>query len=102
VVQPERTIVRELDEALPVILSGAAPLLVLAGVGSSLVRTRNGRAGPQPLTAHRSPATAGPVANPAVRTRSGTRGPGAEPADAASIAAWNVAALDEPSRFASA
>jgi hypothetical protein len=40
-VQPERTIV---DEALPVILSGAAPLLVLAGVGSSLVRTRNGRA----------------------------------------------------------
>jgi hypothetical protein len=40
VVRPERTIVRDVDEALPLILSGTALLLVLAGVGFTLVRTR--------------------------------------------------------------
>ncbi len=40
VVQPERTIVRDVDEALPLIVSGTALLLVLSGVGFTLVRTR--------------------------------------------------------------
>ena len=40
VVRPERTIVRNVDEALPLILSGTALLLVLAGVGFTLLRTR--------------------------------------------------------------
>jgi hypothetical protein len=40
VVRPERTIVRDVDEALPLILSGSALLLVLAGLGFTL--TRNG------------------------------------------------------------
>jgi hypothetical protein len=40
VVRPERTIVREVDEALPLILSSTALLLVLAGLGIPLVRTR--------------------------------------------------------------
>lgn len=40
VVRPERTIVRDVDEALPLILSGTALVLVLAGVGLTLVRTR--------------------------------------------------------------
>jgi hypothetical protein len=40
VVRPERTIVRDVDQALPLILSGTALLLVLAGVGFTLVRTR--------------------------------------------------------------
>ena len=40
VVRPERTIVRDVDEALPLILSGTALLLALAGVGFMLVRTR--------------------------------------------------------------
>ena len=40
VVRPERTIVRDVDEALPLVLSGTALLLVLAGVGFTLVRTR--------------------------------------------------------------
>jgi hypothetical protein len=39
VVRPERTIVRNVDEALPLILSGSALLLVLAGLGITLVRT---------------------------------------------------------------
>jgi hypothetical protein len=39
-VRPERTIVRDVDETLPLILSGTALLLVLAGVGFTLVRTR--------------------------------------------------------------
>jgi hypothetical protein len=40
VVQPERTIVRDVDEVLPLILSSTALLLVLAGIGFTLVRTR--------------------------------------------------------------
>jgi hypothetical protein len=40
VVRPERTIVRDVDQALPLILSSTALLLVLAGVGAALVRTR--------------------------------------------------------------
>jgi hypothetical protein len=40
VVRPERTIVRDVDEALPLILSSTALLLVLAGFGIVLVRTR--------------------------------------------------------------
>jgi hypothetical protein len=39
VVRPERTIVRDVDEALPLILSGSALLLVLAGLGTALIRT---------------------------------------------------------------
>jgi hypothetical protein len=40
VVRPERTIVRDVDEALPLILSGAALLLVLAGLTFTLVYAR--------------------------------------------------------------
>jgi hypothetical protein len=40
VVRPERTIVRDVEEALPLILSSTALLLVLAGAGVALVRTR--------------------------------------------------------------
>jgi hypothetical protein len=40
VVRPERTIVRDVDEALPIALSGAALLLVLALFGVTLARTR--------------------------------------------------------------
>jgi hypothetical protein len=40
VVRPERTIVRDVDEALPLILSGTALLLALTGVGLTLLRTR--------------------------------------------------------------
>ena len=40
VVRPERTIVRDVDETLPLILSSAALLLVLAGIGITLARTR--------------------------------------------------------------
>jgi hypothetical protein len=40
VVRPERTIVRDADQALPLILSGTALVLALAGVGFTLVRTR--------------------------------------------------------------
>lgn len=39
VVRPQRTIVRDVDEALPLILSGTALVLVLAGVGFTLIRT---------------------------------------------------------------
>jgi hypothetical protein len=39
VVQPERTIVRDVDEALPIALAGSA-LLVLATRGITLVRAR--------------------------------------------------------------
>jgi hypothetical protein len=39
-VRPERTIVRNVDAALPLILSSTALLLVLAGLGITLVRTR--------------------------------------------------------------
>jgi hypothetical protein len=40
VVRPERTIVRDVDEVLPLILSSAALVLVLAGIGITLVRGR--------------------------------------------------------------
>jgi hypothetical protein len=40
VVRPERTIVRDVDEALPLILSGAALLLVLAGLAVTFVHAR--------------------------------------------------------------
>ena len=40
VIQPERTIVRDVDEALPLILSGSALLLVLAGLGITLLQNR--------------------------------------------------------------
>ena len=40
VVRPERTIVRDVDQALPLILSSTALLLVLTGFGITLVRAR--------------------------------------------------------------
>ena len=40
VVQPERTIVRDVNEALPIALAGAALLLVLAAFAGTLVRGR--------------------------------------------------------------
>lgn len=40
VVRPERTIVRDLDGLVPLVLSGTALLLVLAGFGIVLIRTR--------------------------------------------------------------
>ena len=40
VVQPARTIVRDVDEVLPIVLSGTALLAVLALFGFTLVRTR--------------------------------------------------------------
>jgi hypothetical protein len=40
VVRPKRTIVRDVDEALPLILSSTALLLALAGVGFTIIRTR--------------------------------------------------------------
>ena len=49
VVRPQRTIVRDVDEALPLILSGTALVLVLAGGGFTLVRTR---AVPRPGRSH--------------------------------------------------
>jgi hypothetical protein len=38
VVRPERTIVRDVDEVLPIVLSSTALMLVLAGLGVLLVR----------------------------------------------------------------
>ena len=40
VVRPERTIVRDVDQALPIALAGSALVLVLAMLGITLVRTR--------------------------------------------------------------
>jgi hypothetical protein len=40
VVRPARTIVREVDDALPLILSSAALLLALVGTGFAVMRTR--------------------------------------------------------------
>ena len=40
VVRPERTIVREADEPLPLIMSSTALLLVLAGLGVAVIRIR--------------------------------------------------------------
>ena len=40
VVRPERTLVRDVDQALPIALAGSALVLVLAMIGVTLVRTR--------------------------------------------------------------
>jgi hypothetical protein len=40
VVRPERTIVRDVDESLPLILSSAALLIVVAGIAVMLIRGR--------------------------------------------------------------
>jgi hypothetical protein len=40
VVRPERTVVRDVDEVLPIALSGAALLIVLMGAAFVLVRVR--------------------------------------------------------------
>jgi hypothetical protein len=40
VVRPERTIVRDVDQALPIALAGSALMLVLAMIGVTLVRSR--------------------------------------------------------------
>jgi hypothetical protein len=40
VVRPQRTIVRDVDQALPIALAGSALVLVLAMIGVTLVRTR--------------------------------------------------------------
>jgi hypothetical protein len=40
VIRPERTIVRDVDQALPIALAGSALMLVLAMIGVTLVRTR--------------------------------------------------------------
>jgi hypothetical protein len=45
VVRPERTIVRDVDQALPIVLSGTALMLAIAGIGIMLVR---GRHAPRP------------------------------------------------------
>ena len=39
VVRPERTVVRTVDEVLPLVLSGAALLLALFGLGVVMTRT---------------------------------------------------------------
>jgi hypothetical protein len=40
VVRPERTVIRDVDEELPIVLGGAALLVALGGTGFTLVRTR--------------------------------------------------------------
>ena len=40
VVRPERTVVRDVNEELPVILAGLALLIAVGGAGIALVRTR--------------------------------------------------------------
>lgn len=42
VVRPERTIVRDVDEGLPIILASLALLIALAGTGYTLLRSRVG------------------------------------------------------------
>jgi hypothetical protein len=42
VVRPERTIVRDVDETLPIILASLALLIALAGMGYTLIRSRAG------------------------------------------------------------
>src|SRR5215210_7666886 len=39
--RPERTIVRDVDDALPTILAGLALLIALGGAGFALIRTRS-------------------------------------------------------------
>jgi hypothetical protein len=43
VVRPERTVVRNVDEVLPLVLSGAALLLALFGLGVVMTRTGTAR-----------------------------------------------------------
>jgi hypothetical protein len=43
IVRPERTVVRNVDAVLPIVLSSAALLLALGGVGIAVVRTRSAR-----------------------------------------------------------
>jgi hypothetical protein len=43
VVRPERTVVRDVDEVLPLVLSGTALLLALFGVGIAITRTVSAR-----------------------------------------------------------
>jgi hypothetical protein len=38
IVRPERTVVRDVDEALPIVVSSAALLLALCGLGLALIR----------------------------------------------------------------
>jgi hypothetical protein len=45
IVRPERTVVRDVDEVLPIVLSSAALLLALGGVGIALARTGVARRG---------------------------------------------------------
>jgi hypothetical protein len=40
VVRPEQTVVRDVDETLPIVLGGAAMLVALGGTGFTLVRMR--------------------------------------------------------------
>ena len=42
VVRPERTIVRDVNEALPIIIASLALLIALAGTGYTLMRSRGG------------------------------------------------------------
>jgi hypothetical protein len=41
VVRPERTVVRDVNEELPVILAGLALVIAVGGAGTALVRTRH-------------------------------------------------------------
>jgi hypothetical protein len=43
VIRPERTVVRDVDEVLPIVLSSIALLLALGGVGIALARTGTAR-----------------------------------------------------------
>lgn len=45
VVRPERTIVRDVDPALPIVLAGLALLVALGMAGTGLARTRRGMVG---------------------------------------------------------
>ena len=45
VLRPERTVVRDTDEALPIVLSGAALLVALGLAGTALIRVRSLRLG---------------------------------------------------------
>ena len=45
VVRPERTIVRDVDPALPIVLAGLALLVALGVAGTGLARTRRGMVG---------------------------------------------------------
>src|SRR6185295_18051513 len=42
VVRPERTIVRDVDDALPIVIASLALVIALAGMGYTLIRSRGG------------------------------------------------------------